>query len=735
VAASEGEMIDSDRQQHPRAVPSRQISLPGDEARGRLVEPRLPPTLGLFLISFLSLYFELLLIRWLPSEIRILAYFSNVTLVSCILGLGIGSLSARKPAPSSLFYALFTALILLARVYHGGNVPIPLTSEGYFVWNGLSRLAAGTAYQYVAMFLFFFLNTAVFVPLGQILGVQFDRLPPIRAYSINVVGSLLGVATFALFSWTGVPPVWWFAVGAVLLLPLLTPSVPTFAGAVLVVVVGLVGARHPDTIWSPYYKILVNPITHGGQVIGHELMVNEDSHQQALDLSGRYDAVGDLRTRRLIYELPYKYGANEDVIVVGAGTGNDLAAALRSGARNVDAVEIDPRILELGRQIHPEHPYADPRVHAANSDARTFLRNTNKLYDKIVLGYLDSHSLFSAMSSVRMDNFVYTAEAFAELKRHLKPDGVLAVTFTIHEQWIADRLQQLFVDTFGYPPLVYQGAQSSSCGTVFLGGEPVRRVTPTYVAYDPTALGHDGQGQHTWAYGSANGFLSPAVFTHGASVPTDDWPYLYLQRRSMPLNYVVCMLGLFLFSFTLVRYSAGRSKIDFNLFFMGAAFLLIETKAMTELSIFLGSTWIVNFFVITMILVLVLLANFVSVVRPLSERSAYVALAIILIASYLLPLDRLLGWSSPARSWVAVAVLCLPLFFSGLIFARRLKAAASPSAALGSNLLGALCGGLLEYASMNYGFKILYLIALALYALSYLFLVKGGSGTSGAATG
>ena len=683
---------------------------------------RWPPALRLFLISFLSLYFEFVLIRWLPSEIRILAYFSNVTLVSCILGLGIGSLVAGSRTSPARFFFLLAALLALARLYHGGNVPIPLASEGYFVWNGLSRFATGNVFQYVAMFLFFFLNTAVFIPVGQILGREFDRLPPIQAYSINVVGSLTGVGTFALFSLTGVPPVWWFVAGTLLILPLLGRSLATFAGAALIIALGVVGSREPNTLWSPYYKIVVKDVAYGGQVVGHELLVNEDSHQQALDLSGRFDGLADLRTRRLIYELPYTYGSNDDVIVVGAGTGNDLAAALRSGAKHIDAVEIDPRILQLGHEIHPEHPYDDPRIHAVNSDARTFLRNTDKRYDKIVLGYLDSHSLFSAMSSVRMDNFVYTAEAFAELKRHLKPGGVLAVTFTIHEQWIADRLAQLFSGTFGYPPLVYQGAQSSSCGTVFLGGEPVREVRPTYVAYDPTAPRQDGG--HTWAYGAANGYLSPAVFTPGASVPTDDWPYLYLRSRSMPVNYVVCMLGLFVFSFLMVRHGTARARIDWNLFFLGAAFLLIETKAMTELSIFLGSTWIVNVFVISMILVLVLVSNLVAARGRISDRAAYVALAAILVGSYLLPLDGLLGWSSSARNWVAVTILCLPLFFSGLIFARRLRAAPEASAAFGSNLLGALCGGLLEYASMNYGFKALYLIALALYALSFVALPR-----------
>ncbi|HVU50978.1 MAG TPA: class I SAM-dependent methyltransferase [Polyangia bacterium] len=688
----------------------------------RLAPHRWPPAARLFLISFLSLYFEFLLIRWLPSEIRILAYFSNVTLVSCILGLGIGSLVAGARTSPARFFFLLGALLALARLYHGGDVPIPLTSEGYFVWNGLSRFATGNVFQYVAMFLFFFLNTAAFIPLGQILGREFDRLPPLQAYSINVAGSLAGVGTFALFSLTGVPPVWWFVAGTLLLLPLVGRSAGTLAGAALIIALGVVGGRQPNTIWSPYYKIVVRPVSYAGQVVGHELLVNEDSHQQALDLSGRFDGVGDLRTRRLIYELPYTYGSNDEVIVVGAGTGNDLAAALRAGAKHVDAVEIDPRILRLGREIHPERPYDDPRIHAVNSDARTFLRNTDKRYDKIVLGYLDSHSLFSAMSSVRMDNFVYTAECFAELKRHLKPGGVLAVTFTIHEQWIADRLAQLFRGTFGYPPLVYQGAQSSSCGTVFLGGEPVRDVRPAYVAYDPTAPRQDGG--HTWAYGAANGYLSPAVFSPGASVPTDDWPYLYLQQRKMPANYVICMLGLFVFSFLMVRHGAARARIDWNLFFLGAAFLLIETKAMTELSIFLGSTWIVNVFVISMILVLVLVSNLVAARGRISDRAAYVALAAILVGSYLLPLDGLLGWSSSARNWVAVTILCVPLFFSGLIFARRLRAAPEASAAFGSNLLGALAGGLLEYASMNYGFKALYLIALALYALSFVALPR-----------
>ena len=106
--------------------------------------------------------------------------------------------------------------------------------------------------------------------------------------------------------------------------------------------------------------------------------------------------------------------------MVGAGTGNDVAAALRAGVKRVDAVEIDPAILCLGKLYHPEHPYADPRVDAVVNDARTFLRSTRNIYDLIVYGLLDSHTLLSHTSSVRLDSYVYTVEGLREARARLE---------------------------------------------------------------------------------------------------------------------------------------------------------------------------------------------------------------------------------------------------------------------------------------------------------------------------
>jgi spermidine synthase len=678
-----------------------------------------PPRFRLLLISVASLYYELMLIRWLPTEVRILAYFSNVTLISCILGLGLGALMAWETRlRSSAVFALLAALLLLASVYNGLNITLPLADEGHFVWNGLSRAAKGTPLQYVALFAFFALNTAVFVPIGQMLGREFDAVAPVPAYLVNVTGALLGLCTFALFSLLGLSPVWWFGIGVGLVLPMvpLTRGVAISAGVVMAI--AGISLLDPSVRWSPYYKVTTERIDLGDGARGYQVSVNEDSHQQAFDLSDRVGVTGELATRRHIYDEPYRYGPNRRVLILGAGTGNDVAAALRAGAKHVDAVEIDPVILALGRQLHPERPYDDRRVTVWNREARTFLRDTKLPYDKIVLGYVDSHSLFSAMSSVRLDNFLYTADAFREMRHRLTPDGLLAVTFTVHERWIADRLYALFSQTFGAPPLVFQGASSSSSGTVYLGGAPVQGSRVELVDFDPTS---QTAGGHTWNYGAGEeGYLNPALFDGGTRVPTDDWPYLYLRDRTIPMNYLVCVAALFLLSLVAIRRTTGLGSIRWPFFFLGAAFLLVETKAMTELAIFLGSTWTVNFFVIATVLGLIVLGTLMVLQgRAPSTRSAFLLLAVTLLVTYVAPVHHLLGWESALRGWVAVVLLCLPLFFAAIIFARAIQTEPRPSAALGSNLLGALAGGMLEYSSMAVGFHPLYLFALGLYALAW----------------
>src|SRR5262249_10179049 len=125
------------------------------------------------------------------------------------------------------------------------------------------------------------------------------------------------------------------------------------------------------------------------------------------------------------YAFPYRvYERPDRVAIVGAGTGNDVAMAVRMGARQVDAIEIDPAILAVGSRFLPDAPYHHPQVRPVVDDARAFLRTSRDSYDMIVYGLLDSHTLLSHNSNVRLDSFVYTVEAFREARARLKDGGV-----------------------------------------------------------------------------------------------------------------------------------------------------------------------------------------------------------------------------------------------------------------------------------------------------------------------
>src|SRR5205823_450966 len=111
----------------------------------------------------------------------------------------------------------------------------------------------------------------------------------------------------------------------------------------------------------------------------------------ALDLAGTAPDGPIVDDVRKGYRIPYRLLGREPgrVLILGAGSGNDVAVALAQGADSVDAVEIDPAIAQLGRTTHPDKPYLDSRVHVHVNDARSFLQNAQEKWDLIVFGTLD----------------------------------------------------------------------------------------------------------------------------------------------------------------------------------------------------------------------------------------------------------------------------------------------------------------------------------------------------------
>jgi hypothetical protein len=136
-----------------------------------------------------------------------------------------------------------------------------------------------------------------------------------------------------------------------------------------------------------------------------------------------------------------------------------------------------------------------------------------------------------------------------------------------------------------------------------------------------------------------------------------------------------------------------------------------------------GTTWLVNSIVIAAILVLIVAVNFLVDSWPsIPVRFAYAGIGICMLVSYLLPLEKLFFQAFWVKALVATLVLCSPVAFASIVFIRSFAASKFNGQALGSNLLGALVGGMLESMSLWTGIRSLIILAAALYFLSFLFL-------------
>lgn len=699
----------------------------------------------LFLASALGLFLELVFIRWLAAEIRVFAFYKNFALIGAFLGLGLGFVVARRAASFPRLRSLFLPIlaincILVLALGRTGISDLVLANPANaqeFIWAG-SAVGASLvqwlllrAAFYSVLWAVFVLVTTMFMPLGMVTAQAFEPFTPLRGYIINILGSLAGILLYTLISFLDWPPAAWFTLSGLAAAYFFLPRSGGARRAVAVVLAALpalltlvVPTGAARTLWSPYYRIDINP-QYADEApdlqLGYELSVNQAWHQILWNLdptfvSEHYDqAPEEFDQIRALYDSPYQVaGSLDNVLVVGAGTGNDVAAALRAGAKHVTAVEIDPLILELGKELHPEGPYLDPsRVTLVNQDARAFFRQDQEQFDLIVFGLLDSHTLFSTASSVRLDNFVYTEQSLAEVRSHLKPNGLLALSFGVPPQneWIGYRLSQTLERVFGHPPQTYAMPKDD---VLFL-----IRLTPM-----TQPLLHNPETVYQPAYGQSEPM----------DITTDNWPYLYLRQKTIPASYLIGLAGVVVLGLLFTRRGIPDfSQLDIHFFFLGAAFFLLETKSITELALLFGSTWIVNAAVIAAILSVIVLANLLVERFHFSNPwLAYVLLALALGVNTFFPVSNLLGLDWGVRVVLASLALALPLFFAGLIFAITFSRTESVESSLGSNLLGAVLGGIFEYASLALGIRILYLFALLFYVISAVGLWRRTSGSRNA---
>jgi hypothetical protein len=639
----------------------------------------------LVLASGVMLFAELALIRWVSAYQVHVAYFTNFVLLASFLGIGVGFLRSGSRrngfrwAPAS--FALFTGIVFAVRVVKGfGDTRGLESSFGWPappIWIVLPVLFLGAVW--------------VMANISEGVARLFERFEPLEAYRLDITGSLLGIIAFSTLSFLGAGPIVWGALLGVALL-VLTPSdgyVGRWIAVGAVAAVLALGSLAPLDVWSPYYRVTVYAADAAGRI---PVRVNSLPHQSMMPL----DAI-----RAAFYARPYTHltGDPGNVLIVGAGNGNDVALALDEGAAHVDAVEIDPRLQRAGSELHPAHPYQDPRVTPHIDDGRAFLERTDETYDLILFALPDSLTLVSGQGSLRLESYLFTKEAMEAVRDRLAPGGAYAM-YNYYRPDVFERYANTMREVFGHEP-----------------------------CFDPGQPGAGDRSQSVLTIGrEAGDVICATPWAPGENVPapaTDDHPFPYVMGRWIPGFYLWWLAGILIGSFLVVRWasggSLGRMRPYADLFCMGAAFLLLETKSVVQFALLFGTTWFVNSLVFAGILLAVLAAvELARRVRLPSPGVMYVALLACLAVAWAVPPSALLSLSLVPRFLGGVAVAFAPVFVANLIFAQRFRNVGASTIAFGANLLGAMVGGVLEYLAIVTGYRNLLFAVALLYGLAFL---------------
>lgn len=671
----------------------------------------------MFALSFTALFLEMMVIRWVPSVVKLIAFYANLMLLSSFLGLGAGAMTARRKNWRLFDYFPFLVALEIGTLFLCRDVVFSTSASEI----RMSDLKA-TVSNNLVLIAIFAVNALLFVPLGQRMGSLFDALPRLSAYAWDLAGSLCGTLCFGLFSLLHFSPLWGMAGVMTVFLGLSSRrrwviDVPVFTMVLALVYV----SSDPRAIWSPYHYITVTKAGAPAVTLSappadlftmkdppvYSVSVHHFYYHYNLTLDpARYTPgspqAAEVAAMAEYFQFPYAVAPGRDrALVLGGGGGGDVLGALASGVRHVDAVEIDPMVVEISRRFNAGRPYHDARVTVNVDDARSYLTRAKPGYDVVVYGLLDSHALFSSMNNVRLDGYVYTVEGLRTAFGLLKDDGMLTLAFYVEKDWLLPKLHQLVTEATGREPAMYVLNRTF---ILCVPKNPAQKFPAKVNRLQRTVLTE-----------------APA----NVEVPTDDWPFLYLRQRTIPFDYLIAIGSLLALSVGslvgLRRGSFGLGDLHFAL--LGMGFLLLQTKSITDCTLYFGATWLVTVIVVSGVLLMVLAANLVATRLKEFSLWMYAPLFLSLAIVLLVPRDQVLAFAFSGRLWWALVVVPLPLFFAGIIFSTTFRQTAVPSAAFGSNLIGAMVGGFCEYLAMASGSRRLSLLVVAAYLFSLLTLM------------
>jgi hypothetical protein len=302
----------------------------------------------------------------------------------------------------------------------------------------------------------------------------------------------------------------------------------------------------------------------------------------------------------------------------------------------------------------------------------------------------------------------------------LTDDGLLVVYNYFREPWLVDRLANTAAAAFEAEPRVHVHEARAYLG-IMLAGPRLAALKADPVVPDRVT-----------AYNQSHAPAPARIHTRDQSIEsaTDDWPFLYLRDRHVPRHYLYALALILSVSVIAVlwvqRGQGGRWSWEF--FFLGAGFMLLETKAIIQFALLWGSTWVVASLAIAAVLGMALLATFIvsrtEIRRPLAVAAVLIGL---LVLNGLIPVGRVALDSRAAESVFYALLMFSPILCAGLLFGSAIKHSTSLARDYGTNLLGAMVGGVAEYLSLATGFRFLLIIVAAFYIAAVMTRRRAGT--------
>jgi hypothetical protein len=632
--------------------------------------------------SFVVLGLALALARQIPGEVGVVSGLRNLVPMASLFGLGLGCvLQNRRPLggllPGGLLFVF--VFVFLGRGVLADQVPpevlLLLENQPLGPTLRLPLLPAALAA--------FAGPVLLFVALGQSLARAMDQHPRLVAFGWALAGGLVGMGLHVLALLLSLPP--WAEGAAVITLAALVLTGGRWQRASLLTAgLAFLLFAHSPLLgqWSPY-ALVQHISTPGGSAVftnsTFRELIPDIAAEGASSRRARTAALaGSVGLHRLFREIHGR--GPESVLVLGATTGNDVAVALDQGVSRVVAMEIDPVLLELGRDLNPAVPYADPRVDAVVGDPRHHLRSSRETFDLVIFANLDSPLVLPEHAVLPRRSFVFTREAFGDARERLAEGGLLAVERPACPDELPARLADTLRSVFDDRCRMIVESEGASCQTTLVASRELEALRD-----------------------------SPATeaLPGGGLSATDDWPYVDLEGPAFTpihLRLLGAMTVLVLGVLLLIHRVHPVVGLDVDYLLLGMGSTLMGSVALVRLALLFGDTWVVHAVVASSALLAVLLANtLVLHGRAPSWSLAWGGLGLALVANALVPLSSLLTVGIPGRVLATALLVGLPVFCAASWFSRLFESEV-----------------VLGYVSMATGMRALWLLALAVYALAWL---------------